>query len=359
MLQPNAVSPGWPSARSSRALSRPSRNFDEKVYPAHKIAAMVAAMGECDVSAEQALSGTGLAESQLATSLISYRQMRTVFDNAQQLAAEPTLALVAGQRMHVTAFGMYGYALLSSPSHAAAIDFAVKYHDVMGPLVELSFGRDGEAAVYSYEPILEADPAQPLYRFALEFQLASHHTIMTDLYGKAFRFSQISTTYAAPAHARAYARLFKCPVHFAQPVNELRFDASWIEQRMSYANPITYAMAHEACEKDLRVLSRTGSIAAQVHRLLITHAGHFPGIDEVAASLSLNGRNLRRRLDAEQTSYRKILAETRMHLAIEYLRKTRMTNDEIAARLGYSDAANFRHAFKRWTFRQPSDFRVR
>ena len=46
-----------------------------------------------------------------------------------------------------------------------------------------------------------------------------------------------------------------------------------------------------------------------------------------------------------------------MHLAIEYLRKTRMTNDEIASRLGYSDAANFRHAFRRWTFRQPSDFR--
>lgn len=34
-----------------------------------------------------------------------------------------------------------------------------------------------------------------------------------------------------------------------------------------------------------------------------------------------------------------------------------MTNKEISARLDYSDAANFRHAFVRWTGKGPSDFR--
>jgi AraC-like DNA-binding protein len=34
-----------------------------------------------------------------------------------------------------------------------------------------------------------------------------------------------------------------------------------------------------------------------------------------------------------------------------------MTNEEIAARLDYSDAANFRHAFARWTRKSPSAFR--
>jgi AraC-like DNA-binding protein len=46
-----------------------------------------------------------------------------------------------------------------------------------------------------------------------------------------------------------------------------------------------------------------------------------------------------------------------MKLAIEYLRNTEMTNEEIAARLDYSDAANFRHAFARWTRKSPSAFR--
>jgi AraC-like DNA-binding protein len=68
-------------------------------------------------------------------------------------------------------------------------------------------------------------------------------------------------------------------------------------------------------------------------------------------------RALRRKLEAEGTSYRELLAEVRMRLAIEYLRKTSMTSEEIASRLGYSDAANFRHAFIRWTGKSPSDFR--
>ena len=39
-------------------MNRPSRSFDEKVYPAHKIAAVVAALGEGGVSAAEALDGT-------------------------------------------------------------------------------------------------------------------------------------------------------------------------------------------------------------------------------------------------------------------------------------------------------------
>jgi AraC-like DNA-binding protein len=51
------------------------------------------------------------------------------------------------------------------------------------------------------------------------------------------------------------------------------------------------------------------------------------------------------------------VAEVRMRLAIEYLRHTDMTNEEIASRLGYSEATNFRHAFVRWTKRNPTDYR--
>jgi AraC-like DNA-binding protein len=85
--------------------------------------------------------------------------------------------------------------------------------------------------------------------------------------------------------------------------------------------------------------------------------GRFPSADAMARQLGMHPRALRRRLEAERTSYRDIVAEIRMRLAVEYLRTTRMTNEDIASRLGYSDAANFRHAFLRWTGKNPSDFR--
>ena len=79
---------------------------------------------------------------------------------------------------------------------------------------------------------------------------------------------------------------------------------------------------------------------------------HFPSIEAIASELSIHPRTLRRRLEAE--SITDVVAELGMKLAVEYLRKTRMTNEKIAARLDYSDAANFRHAFARWTGTSPS-----
>jgi transcriptional regulator GlxA family with amidase domain len=42
---------------------------------------------------------------------------------------------------------------------------------------------------------------------------------------------------------------------------------------------------------------------------------------------------------------------------VKYLQETTMTNEDIAFALGFSDAANFRHAFRRWTNKTPSELR--
>jgi AraC-like DNA-binding protein len=340
-------------------VSRTPTSFDARVYPAYKVLALVTALAEDGVPAEETLSGTEIADSELAASRVSYRQMRTVIRNAMQLSRDPALAFRAGQKMHFTATGMYGYALLSSPSHIESIDFAVKYQAVMGPVARLGFRQEQDMAIFSYDPILELDPAQDLYRFTMEFQFASHLTLFLDLYGESFGFSEVRATYNAPAHVHLYERLFKCPVLFNQERDELRLAARYLNEPMPLSHPITNTIARDACAQSLAEVSRAGSLAAEVHRMLINHPGHFPDVDAMAAELSITERALRRRLDTEQTSYRKILTEVRMNLAIEYLRKTSMTNEEISARLGYSDAANFRRAFSRWTYKRPSDFRGR
>src|SRR5258706_16384809 len=123
-------------------------------------------------------------------------------------------------------------------------------------------------------------------------------------------------------------------------------------------DPITKAMARGMCEKSLAEVNQAEGTAANIRRLLFEHPGRFPSIEAIAEALKMNPRTLRRKLDSEETSYRVILAEVRMRLAIGYLRETSMTNEEIASRLGYSDAANFRHAFTRWTSKNPSNFRM-
>jgi transcriptional regulator GlxA family with amidase domain len=46
-----------------------------------------------------------------------------------------------------------------------------------------------------------------------------------------------------------------------------------------------------------------------------------------------------------------------MQIALKYLRTTRLANEDIALALGFSDATNFRRAFRRWTNKSPSEIR--
>jgi transcriptional regulator GlxA family with amidase domain len=57
------------------------------------------------------------------------------------------------------------------------------------------------------------------------------------------------------------------------------------------------------------------------------------------------------------TSFRELSDELRVHVALRYLRETTMTMEDIAFALGFSDSANFRHAFRRWTGKAPQEFR--
>jgi transcriptional regulator GlxA family with amidase domain len=49
--------------------------------------------------------------------------------------------------------------------------------------------------------------------------------------------------------------------------------------------------------------------------------------------------------------------DVRASLATEYLKTTKMKTEDIAALIGFSDAANFRRAFKRWTGKSRREYR--
>jgi AraC-like DNA-binding protein len=338
---------------------RKSPGFAERIFSPHSIAAIVAEASGQGVEPAKMLEGTGLVLPQLESyaTRISYRQLDAVIRNALRLSRDPAIALHAGERMHVSAYGMYGYALLSSATHAQAREFAARYVRVVGPLCDFTTTYDGTKVIATFEPMHWPNPTENVHRFAVEFALTAHLTTLRDRSGQAFGFSRVLLDYGAPRYSAAYQGVFKCPVLFNQ--QRCGYDYGRIDGPLALADVRTHAMAREMCEDVLGEVNRAGGVAADVRRILIEQPGRYPSIEAIAKQLDIYPRALRRRLKAEGTSYRDLLAEVRMRLAIEYLRKTQITNEEIASRLGYSDAANFRHAFMRWTGKSPSDFRSR
>ena len=85
---------------------------------------------------------------------------------------------------------------------------------------------------------------------------------------------------------------------------------------------------------------------------------HVPSLTEVAQSLAVSERTLRRYLRSMNTSYSAILQQVRQEISQQALIHSDLTVDEIAAKLGYSETTNFRHAFRRWVGCSPQVFRV-
>jgi AraC-like DNA-binding protein len=98
-------------------------------------------------------------------------------------------------------------------------------------------------------------------------------------------------------------------------------------------------------------------LIGKVREILLVNLMRPTSFDAIAKHLHMTTRTLRRKLGEENTSFRKLVDELRMHVAIKYLRDTDLTTEEIAYALGFSDAANFRHAFRRWTKLAPLEFR--
>ena len=74
---------------------------------------------------------------------------------------------------------------------------------------------------------------------------------------------------------------------------------------------------------------------------------------EIANQLGMSVRSLSRQLAEEGTSFGEILDRVRQRLALRYLEDERVSVQQTAWLLGYSEIASFSHAFKRWTGTSP------
>ena len=115
--------------------------------------------------------------------------------------------------------------------------------------------------------------------------------------------------------------------------------------------------AIEVCDELLEGMARRTGVAGKIREILLQTLANRPTLDEIARLLGTTARTLRRQLRYENVSFRQLMDDLRAHIAVKYLQETTMTNEDIAFALGFSDAANFRHAFRRWTNKAPGEFR--
>ena len=123
-----------------------------------------------------------------------------------------------------------------------------------------------------------------------------------------------------------------------------------------FADPIAYQTELAGLQARMASLGTNDDITERLRRLLDGHRSLIT-IEEAAPKLHLSVSTLKRRLAEAGTSFRALREAVLHERALRLLDDRSLSLDTIAGRLGYSDLANFSHAFKRWTGVSPGAFR--
>ncbi|MGW5385808.1 AraC family transcriptional regulator [Nocardia sp. NPDC003963] len=325
------------------------------------VALMAGYGAEHGVPTTALLRGTDLTEARLHdpdAQIDAHTELAVVRNLVRELD-RPGMGIELGRRYRITTFGIFGFACVSSPTLAEAIDFALRY-------LELSFTfclpvtqwEHGEFIGRIHDESVPADVRQ----FLVERDVTAMHQVMSDLLGRHLALLRAEFRFPEPSYADLIAEVTVAPPRFGQPHNLVAIDPAILDQPLPQANEHTLAICLAQC-RDLvhRRRARTG-IAAEVRARLVPRGGLDglaapPGIDTVAADLNMSTRTLRRHLDAAGTSYRALLDEVRQALAEEMLTTTPLSVSDVAIRLGYAEASTFIYAFRRWTGGTPAAYR--
>lgn len=333
----------------------------ERIYPVYKLIPLTTHLAAAGIAVERTLAGADLAPDDLRDPycFISRQQVGTVFDNFLRLTPGNISPLELGAAFHLTDFGFYGYALLSSATVRDAVNFGLAYRELATPIVDVELDESGSAATWLIRALPDFALHGAMEHFVQEYQTGMLLSLHKSVSGNAFRLSSASFAFAAPAGAAHYHSVLNCPIEFDAARTELRFDKDWLERRPLGAHAVTFQLVHDTCHEMLDRMGKGRGVVGEIYRHLLSQSGQFASLEQMAALLGLHSRTLRRKIIGEGSTYQKIIDEVRFKLASTYLTRTEMTHESISERLGFSDASSFRRAFKRWAQVSPNDYKKR
>lgn len=312
------------------------------------------------LSVAQCLRGTGITQASLddADSVVSGAQELQVIDNLVTLLPDREgLGIEAGMRYQLTTFGIWAFAIISSPTVRAAIEVGLRFAELSFVLMRFTF-REGPGCseiVMDMENIPSHLRQFVLERHLTVFLLLSREMMGGDvLHPRELHLSVDSLPFKVMPPA-----LQQCRVVLGSDENRIVLDRAQLGRAVPKANPATAEFCVRQCEALLDQRRRQTGFPSDVRSMLVSRVSDMPSLTEAAAMFQLSTRTFRRRLSEHGSGYRELMEEVRQGVAVELLETARLTVESVAERLGYAETASFIHAFTRWTGVTPGQYRQR
>lgn len=275
-------------------------------------------------------------------------------------------AVKYGNHLNVGSHGPLGFAALSAPTLESALEVLVEYHLIRSSAYRCHLSVDNNRLQFHYYSLCNDElTSRWLIESAMDVVKALIETIVAHPIGDN---TMISFTHDRPEQSEELDMIFNTQCHYNAPTNTFSIPASWSKIPSPLYDEAVFRTNLAKC-RELKLALQTDQSDAvkQVTERLENHfdlmvAGQqtqtpLPSLEQIAENLHISARTLIRRLKKENTSYKKLLENTRREQASRLLKNTHLTVADIAYMLGYQEPANFGRAFKAWFGRAPTLWR--
>lgn len=271
------------------------------------------------------------------------------------VTGDSLLGLHVAAEMDLRDIGLLFYLTASSPTVADAFELLAQYIGTTNEavVVEISRGKAETVVTVRHTPAFD----EPRRQFS-EFSTLEVIRALARETNRELVPSRIAFAHARNSQLKEVHSILRCPIEFMQAAD------SWVFPESVMQLPIVSSDRHllqilESHADDLLAERRK---ADGLRGLVENHL--FKGLPSgkvqaavVAEQLGMSTRSFTRHLAREGTSFSQILDRVRRRLALSYLEDQRVSLQQIAWLLGYSELAAFNHAFRRWFAMSPRQAR--
>jgi len=278
-----------------------------------------------------------------------------LLEGAIALTQDQDIGLKAAREIRMGDYGAVEYAARSAQTWGEAAAVVGRYLRLLNGALEFSVREEGEHA------LIHLSSSVSLPRAAADFQSGAFHVSGMYLWPPDFAPTfQVWFTHPEPAITEQYFETFAGgSLHFGKPWSGFVVPREYLSYPVPSADPQLHSLIRKHADTMLAELPRAQSLTERVRDLLAKElGGGSPTAKQIARKVAMSERSLARYLHEEGTTFSALLEDLRRRMALRYVRHSELSFSEITFLLGFSQAAAFYRAFRRWTGQTPREYRL-
>jgi AraC-like DNA-binding protein len=319
------------------------------------------AMDEWGIDFHSALSDCGIKASDFKDqeSRLSAERVGRLIEYCNALKSRHDFAITVAENFHPGTFHVLGYAMMASNSLHDAFKRIVRYKKVVSNTCSINIEESPNVCKLVLNPFLYESTNRPvLSHNSIIIFIATLVKFARETSSHNFRPLEVNLNWPNTNQKHHFLNdFFDCPINFDQ--NEISFscDASIFKEPLLGGNPLITQSHEKMLNEFISRLDKNDVVQTVKNSIYDMLPLGTPTQTEIAKQIGMSLRNLQRKLNEQDASYRDLLEETRKKLALEYITQGHLSLSEVGYLVGFANISNFNRAFKRWTNYAPGEYR--